>query len=104
MNFYIKMFVKIIRSYRDIVAICDSDLIGKKFEDNKFQLNLKEEFFKGEEISEEKVIEIMQNMSKEDATFNIVGEKSVNTALKAGIILKEGIKKIQDIPFAMVLL
>jgi hypothetical protein len=98
------MFVKIIRSYRDIVAICDSDLIGKKFEDNKFQLDLKEEFFKGEEISEEKVIKIMQNMAKEDATFNIVGKKSVNTALKAGIILKEGIKKIQDIPFALVLL
>lgn len=98
------MFVKIIRAYRDIVAICDSDLIGKKFEDDKFQLDLKGEFFKGEETAEEKVIEVMQNMSKEDSTFNIIGEKSVNTALKAGIISKKGIKKIKDIPFALVLI
>jgi hypothetical protein len=98
------MIVKIIKSYRDIVVVCDSDLIGKKFGDDKFQLNLKGEFFKGEETAEEKVIEIMKNMSKEDATFNIVGEKSVNTALKAGIVSKEGIKKIQDVPFVMILL
>jgi len=98
------MLVKIIKSYRDIIIVCDSDLIGKKFEDDKFQLDLKGEFFKGEETAEEKVIEIMQNMSKEDATFNIVGGKSINTALEAGIINKEGIKKIQDVPFALVLL
>ena len=98
------MLVRIIKSYREIVVICDSDLIGRKFEDGKFQLDLKGEFFKGEETSEEKTIEIMQDMSKEDATFNIVGQKSINTALKAGIISQTGIKKIQDIPFAVVLL
>lgn len=98
------MLVKIIKSYREIVVICDSDLIGEKFEDGKFQLDLKREFFKGEETSEEKTIEIMQDMSKEDATFNIVGKKSINTALKAGIISQTGIKKIQGIPFAVVLL
>lgn len=98
------MLVKIIKSYREIVVICDSDLIGEKFEDGKFQLDLKGEFFKGEETSEEKTIEIMQDMSKEDATFNIVGKKSINTALKAGIISQTGIKKIQGIPFAVVLL
>lgn len=98
------MFVKIIKSYRDTVVICDSDLIGKRFEEGKFQLDIKESFYKGEELSEEKVIKIMKEMSKEDATFNIVGEKSVNIALKIGIISKEGIKKIRNIPFAMVLL
>ena len=97
------MLVRIIKSYRDIVAICDSDLIGKKFEDEKFQLDVKGEFFNGEETSEEKTIEIMQNMSKEDSTFNIAGKKSVNAALKAGIISQKEIKKIQGVPFAMLL-
>ncbi len=97
------MLVRIIKSYRDIVAICDSDLIGKKFEDEKFQLDVKGEFFNGEETSEEKTIEIMQNMSKEDSTFNIAGKKSVNAALKAGIISQKGIKEIQGVPFAMIL-
>jgi len=43
-------------------------------------------------------------MLKEDSTFNIIGKKSVNAALKAGIITKDGIKKIQGIPFALILL
>ena len=97
------MFVRIIKSYRDIIAICDSELLGKKFEEGKFQLDVKESFFKGEKTDEEKAIEIMRDMSKEDATFNIIGEKSINTALKAGIISKQGIKKIQGVPFAFVL-
>ena len=98
------MIVKIIKYYRDIVAICDSELLGKKFEEGKLQLDVKESFFNGEETDEEKAIEIMQDMEKEDALFNIIGEESVNAALKAGIIKKEGIKKIQGIPFALVLL
>ena len=46
----------------------------------------------------------MQKMQKEDATFNIVGNKSIKAALKAGIISEEGIKKIQGVQFALVLL
>jgi len=98
------MLIKIHKSYRDVVAICDSELLGKYFEEEKFQLDVKESFFKGEEISEEKLKEAMQNMSQEDSTFNIVGEKSVNCALQTGIISEDGIKKIQGVPFALVLL
>ena len=39
------MLVKIHKSYRNVVAVCDSDLIGKKFEEDKFQLDLKESFY-----------------------------------------------------------
>lgn len=98
------MFVRIIKSYRDIIAVCDSDLLGKKFEKGKFQLEVKENFFKGDELSEEKTIQLMKTMSKEDATFNIVGRKSTKAALKAGIINQDGIRKIQGVPFALVLL
>jgi hypothetical protein len=98
------MLVKIIEAYRNIVIICDSELIGKRFEKGKFQLDLTGEFFKGEKISEGKTIKLMQNMSKDDAIFNIVGKKSVNAALKSKIISQEGIKKIQGVPFALILL
>jgi hypothetical protein len=98
------MLIKIIKTYRDVVAICDKELIGKRFEEDKFQLKVKENFFNGDETDEEKAIEIMKQMSMKDSTFNIVGKKSVNTAIKAGIISREGIKKIQDIPFALVLI
>lgn len=97
-------FFKIHRTYRDIVAICDSDLIGKRFEEGKFQLDVKEDFFKGEEVSEEKIIEIITDMSMEDAIFNIIGKNSTNAALKAELITEEGIKEISGIPFALVLM
>ena len=98
------MLVKIIKSYRIIVVVCDSNLIGKKLEQDEFQLDLKENFFKGDETSKQEAIKIMQRMSDEDATFNIVGKESVDAALEAGIITKGGIKKIQGVPFALVLL
>ena len=98
------MFIKIQKSYRDVIAVCDSGLIGKYFEDEKFQLNLKESFYKGEEVSEEQALAIIQDQSQEDATFNIVGEKSITLALKAKIIEEKGIKKIAGIPFALILI
>ena len=98
------MLINIINSYRYIVAICDSELLGKYFEEDKFQLDIKESFYKGDKKSEQEVIKIIQDMKKEDATFNIVGEKSTNTAIKAGLISKESIKTIQRIPFILVLL
>lgn len=98
------MFVKIHKSYRDVVAICDSDLIGKTFEEGDNQLEVKENFYKGDDLGEMEVKVIIDRMSSEDATFNIVGEESVNVALEAGIISEEGVKKIQGIPYSLVLM
>ena len=97
------MFINIIKSYRDIVAICDAELIGKYFEEGQFQLDVKESFYKGDKKSEEEILNTINDMQKEDATFNIVGKKATETALKSGIISKDSIKTIQDIPFALLL-
>lgn len=98
------MFIKIIQTYRDVVAMCDAELVGKRFEQDKFQLDVKENFYKGEKVNEEKAIQLLQKYAKEDATFNIVGTKSINTAIKAGIISKTGIGRIDNIPFTLVLI
>ncbi len=98
------MLMKIHKSYRDVVAICDSELLGQVYEEGEKVLEVRENFYNGEEIEEEKLIKILQDLAAEDATFNIVGKRSVEAALKAGIISKEGIKKVQEVPFALVLL
>lgn len=98
------MLVKIHKSYRDVVAICDSELLGKVFEENKYQLDVKESFFKGDEKPKQEVLTIMKYMAGEDSTFNIIGKQSTDTALEAGLISKEGIKEISGIPFALILL
>ncbi len=98
------MIVKIHNSYRNIVSICDEDLLGEKFEEGKKQLDVRESFFRGDNLSEKEVKDIIESQDKEDATFNIVGENSINIALEYGIIKEECIKKVEDIPFALVFL
>ena len=97
------MFVNIIKAYREIVAICDSELLGKKFEEGRFQLDIKENFYKGKEANENEILEIMDKFSKKDATFNLVGQKSIELGLKAGIISQEEIGEIKGTPFALAL-
>lgn len=98
------MLVKIHKAYRDVVAVCDSEILGKKFEEGIKQLDVRENFYKGDKKSEQELIEFLKDMAMEDATFNIAGKKAVNCALKAGIISKEGIKHVQGVPYALVLL
>lgn len=98
------MLVKIHASYRNTIAICDTALLGKSFEEGQKCLTLNEHFFKGEEKTEKEVLEILSRGSEEDYTFNIVGEESVKAALKSGIIKPEGIIRIQGIPIALILL
>lgn len=99
-----KFLIKIHKSYRPVVAICDSELIGKKFEEGIKQLDIPERFYKGDEFEEEAAIQLLQEQNREDATFNIVGKNSVDLAIKAGIIPKESALEIQKISYALKLL
>lgn len=98
------MFIKIHKSYRHVVALADSELIGKKFEQGKYQLDVTESFYKGDKINEEQAVLMLKRQVLEDATFNIVGPKSVKVAEMAGIIQKEEVSSIQGVPFTLILL
>ena len=65
------MFFKIHKSYRIVVAICDSELVGKYFEEGMFQLDVKESFYKGQEAEEEEMARIIKRMSVEDFLLSI---------------------------------
>ena len=98
------MYLNVIRSYRDVVAVCDKELLGQKFEEGIRQLDVKENFYKGEEVSENEALEIMQRWAAEDATFNIVGHKAVAVALRAEIIEPESVGHVAGIPFVLVVI
>ena len=95
------MQIKIHESYRKIVALADADLIGKTFTQDNKQIEIRPNFFEGEEKTKQELLEILKEMEKEDATFNIVGKESIETALQAGIIDKQGIITIDNIPVAL---
>ena len=80
------------------MAICDSDVLGKKFEEKNLQLDLTSNFYKGEEKPEEEIKEII----KEVHILNIVGNKSIEFFRNLGLI-QETIK-IQGIEHAQVIL
>lgn len=98
------MFVKIHKSCRTVVAIADSEIVGKTFEEGKRQIIIRENFYKGTEVDKKELIEIIRRQKLEDATFNIVGKNSIEAAIEAGIITKKSVAKIKNIPFALVLI
>lgn len=98
------MLVKIHKATRYVVAICDEDLIDKIFEEGEKGLDMTGTFFKGENKTPEEVDEIMREMVREDSSFNIVGEKSCEIALRVGLIDKENIIYISNVPIALTLL
>ncbi len=97
------MLFKVHRATRLAVALCDSNLIGKRFEEGKRQLDLTGKFFQGEEKTEEETAELLDFYKKEDACFNIVGEESCKIALEQGLISEEGISRVNGVPFSLVL-
>lgn len=84
------------RNGKVLVSVCDSELIGKVFEEKDIRLDLTSDFYKGEEKSSEEIGDIIRNADY----INLVGKKSVEIGLKEEIIEKENIIYIQGIPHA----
>jgi hypothetical protein len=98
------MLIKIHEAYRKVVAICDAELLGKKFTEGNIQLDIDPAFYGGKKYDEKKAVELIQELKEDDSTFNIVGKKSVEAAVKSGIIDKKGIIRVKGIPHALSLM
>lgn len=96
------MIVKIHRppEGRKIIAICDDELIGKKFEEGKLQLDLSSSFYKGKEISEEET----KNLIKGQCILNVVGKKSMESLTKLNLTENSHIIKIKGIPHTQIII
>ena len=81
---------------REVVAICDSDILGKTFEEGDLFFEVKKSFYGENEINNEKVKELLMAADN----FNIVGKKIVALALELNIIDVESIIKIKGVPHA----
>lgn len=84
---------------RIVLAICDSGLLGKVFEEGKRILDLKSEFYQGEEKTEE---EIQEELTKA-YLIHAVGKDSVDLLKKQNLVSENSIIKIADIPHAEVI-
>jgi len=85
--------------HRLLLAVCDSSLIGKKFEQGGKVIDLSSDFYNGDETSKEEAAIIM----KKAYLLNLVGEDSIQTGLDAGLVENNSVLKIEGIPCAQVL-
>jgi len=94
------MIAKIHKRENDVVlALCDENLLDKKFEEGNLILDLTSDFYKGDIIEEEKVLQIIRRIY----IINAVGETCVKFLQENGFIKKGHVKTIQNVPFANVL-
>ena len=79
-----------------LVAVCDADLIGKTLKDGDLDVNISTHFYKGEPASVDAVLKAI----KAAFSGNFFGKEAIKVAVKAGVISREGVKKIAGIPHA----
>jgi len=77
-----------------LLAVCDSDLLGKVFEEGKLILDLSGEFYKGEILTKNEVADLMRNAD----LVNLVGEKTIAVAIEEEILEASDVKMIDGIP------
>lgn len=65
-----------------LVSVCDPDVLGETFENGEISLTVTEEFYGGDEADKETVVASLSRA----AVANIVGTRSVEVAIDAGII------------------
>ena len=91
------MSVRIYKQVRDVlIGACDEKLIGKKFSEGKFQIEVKKEFYDGERINKEKLKRYLENAT----IANLVGEEAVRCAIEIGLVDPSCVIKIKGIPHA----
>ncbi|MBI2671142.1 DUF424 family protein [Candidatus Woesearchaeota archaeon] len=93
------MYTKIHKSgNKEILAVCDEDIIGRVFEEGDLQLKVSEYFFYGEKKSEKEVLKLIEEFEN----VNLVGKKTIKLALDNNIISKENVITIRGIPHVQI--
>ncbi len=81
-----------------IVAICDKELLGKRFEEGEIVIDVKKDFYGGSLIGRDDAIRLLE----EGTIINLVGKKIVSIAIEIGLVDKENVLVVKDVPHAQV--
>jgi hypothetical protein len=65
-----------------LVAVCDPEVLGETFEDGDVSLTATEEFYGGEQVDEQEVVESLSRAT----VANIVGTDAVSLAIESGFV------------------
>ena len=92
------MYVKTHKSEKHfMVAACDRELIGLKLKGDSCEITVNASFYKGEEADEELLTDLLYRAT----TANLVGKKTVDCAVKCGIVDPNSVIYFGDVPHAL---
>ena len=75
-----------------VVAVCDSEIVGKTFREGDLKIEVKESFYGDKEVDEEEVTKALRIAT----IANITGKRAVQLAIEMGIIDRENVLKIGE--------
>jgi hypothetical protein len=82
-----------------LVSVCDSGILGETFEEGEVSLTVDPDFYDGEDVDEETVVESLARAT----VANIVGTRSVRLAIEHGIVEEENVLEIDSTLHAQLL-
>lgn len=95
-----RVYLKVRRVQKEVVvAVCDENLLGKKFKEGKLRLHVKEDFYGGRLVSIKEGVDAI----KEATIANIVGENIIRKLIEEGLIIEEAVIKIAGIPHVQII-
>jgi len=93
MGFHFKVY----QQEKDVlIAACDDEVYGQAFEEGKFLLDVKRDFY-GEESAE---WEYLHSLLADASILNLVGVELISKAIEAGFIDAESVLKVRGVPHA----
>ena len=83
---------------RKILAACDEDIVGKTFRGDGLRITVSELFYKDRTVTEEEFSDMMDAASM----MNLVGNRTVDFAVKAGYVDEKRILTVGGVKHAQV--
>ena len=81
-----------------MLNICDAGLLGRSVKKDKLHLNISKSYYGGMTVERPEAERLLRGAS----IINMVGEETVSLSIDLGIGSKNGIKRVDGIPFLIV--
>ncbi len=75
-----------------LVAVCDSEIVGRTFREGELKIEVKESFYGTEEVGEEEVKRALRKAT----IANLTGKRTVELAIRLGIVDRDRVLRIGE--------
>lgn len=82
-----------------LLAVCDSELLGKTLREGQIVFRIKDEFYNGRQATVDEAISMIDNST----IVNLVGKCCVEKAIEKGYVHPEAVIKIEGVPHAQIM-